>query len=384
MTPSPYDGERPRCHHTCSTTPSRYFSSSQASRLLPMPAWPTSDTRRAAPLAPDRVELLLQEAQLVGPADERRLEGVGPPGAAALADDTDRQPGRDGRRPCPSAPGRRRGRTRSRPRRRSRVASPTRTPPGGATDWSRAAVLTRSPVTIPWPSAPRVTAASPVRTPTRTCEIDARLLAECRDHVDEVEARADRPLGVVLVGDRGAPHRHHGIADELLDDAAVAVDDDAGSLEIAGPGGRASSPDRGRPRWIVKPTRSANRTETTRRSVATARGSATVGSSPAAGRAGLAPPRFVPQLPQNRAPAGFVRAAVRAAAKRRPAFETEAAVRRVGRAAVRAGHSGWRVPEGPALTTLVQAGISAVASGIGAREPRPGRSPGTSRRRAGR
>ena len=47
VTPSPYDGERPRCHQTCSTTPSRYFSSSQASRLLPMPAWPTSETRRA-------------------------------------------------------------------------------------------------------------------------------------------------------------------------------------------------------------------------------------------------------------------------------------------------------------------------------------------------
>ena len=33
---------------TCSTTPSRYFSSSQASRLLPIPAWPTSETSRAA------------------------------------------------------------------------------------------------------------------------------------------------------------------------------------------------------------------------------------------------------------------------------------------------------------------------------------------------
>ena len=38
VTPSPYAGERPRCHQTVSTRPSRYFSSSQASRLLPMPA----------------------------------------------------------------------------------------------------------------------------------------------------------------------------------------------------------------------------------------------------------------------------------------------------------------------------------------------------------
>jgi hypothetical protein len=48
------------------------------------------------------------------------------------------------------------------------VASPTRTAPGGATAWRRAAVLTRSPATSPWKAAPRVTAASPVRTPQRT------------------------------------------------------------------------------------------------------------------------------------------------------------------------------------------------------------------------
>jgi len=47
------------------------------------------------------------------------------------------------------------------------VASPTSTAPGGATDWSRLAVLTRSPATIPWFVAPMVTAASPVRTPAR-------------------------------------------------------------------------------------------------------------------------------------------------------------------------------------------------------------------------
>ena len=39
--------------------------------------------------------------------------------------------------------------------------------PGGAMDWIREAVLTRSPATIPSPSAPMVTAASPVNTPAR-------------------------------------------------------------------------------------------------------------------------------------------------------------------------------------------------------------------------
>ncbi len=45
-----------------------------------------------------------------------------------------------------------------------RVASPTSTVPGGAMPWRREAVFTRSPATIPWPVAPTVAAASPVRT----------------------------------------------------------------------------------------------------------------------------------------------------------------------------------------------------------------------------
>ena len=48
-----------------------------------------------------------------------------------------------------------------------RVASSTSTDPGAATDCTRAAVFTASPATIPSPSAPRVTATSPVTTPAR-------------------------------------------------------------------------------------------------------------------------------------------------------------------------------------------------------------------------
>ncbi len=47
------------------------------------------------------------------------------------------------------------------------VASPTSTVPGAAAAWSRLAVFTRSPATMPCPIAPSVTAASPVRTPAR-------------------------------------------------------------------------------------------------------------------------------------------------------------------------------------------------------------------------
>ena len=46
---------------------------------------------------------------------------------------------------------------------------------------------------------------------------------ELRHGGDEVERRPDGALGVVLVRDRRAPDRHHGVADELLDRAAVAA-----------------------------------------------------------------------------------------------------------------------------------------------------------------
>ena len=52
--------------------------------------------------------------------------------------------------------------------------------------------------------------------------------------VDQVEAGADGTLGVVLAGGRCAPDRHHRIADELLDGAAVAADHVRGELEVAG------------------------------------------------------------------------------------------------------------------------------------------------------
>ena len=49
----------------------------------------------------------------------------------------------------------------------NRVVSSTHTWPGVAADWTRDAVLTASPATMPWLVAPMVTATSPVTTPTR-------------------------------------------------------------------------------------------------------------------------------------------------------------------------------------------------------------------------
>ena len=87
---------------------------------------------------------------------------------------------------------------------------------------------------MPWPSAP---------------ERDRRLAGEhagARAQIRRADsapsaataatrssAGTHRPLGVVLLGDRRAPDRHHGVADELLDRAAVALDQRARRLEVA-------------------------------------------------------------------------------------------------------------------------------------------------------
>ena len=66
--------------------------------------------------------------------------------------------------------------------------------------------------------------------------------------------------------DRRHPeHGHHGVADELLDAAAVALDDALHPLEVRPPAACAAAPDRPiRPR-AVEPARSQNRTVTTLR-----------------------------------------------------------------------------------------------------------------------
>ena len=81
------------------------------------------------------------------------------------------------------------------------VDSPTRTLPGGATLCSRLAVLTRSPATIPWLVAPRVTAASPVRTPARAWIPAPRLVTASTNSSAARTARSASSSCAV-----GAPH----------------------------------------------------------------------------------------------------------------------------------------------------------------------------------
>ena len=53
------------------------------------------------------------------------------------------------------------------------------------------------------------------------------------DGRDELESGSHRSFGVVLLRDRDAPDRHDRVADELLDDAAIAADDGPGEVEVA-------------------------------------------------------------------------------------------------------------------------------------------------------
>ena len=112
------------------------------------------------------------------------------------------------------------------------VASPTSTVPGAATDWMRAAVLTRSPATIPSLVAPMVTAASPLMTPARAWIPGPMAL----HGVDQLQAGANGPFRVVLACRRGAPDGHHRVADELLDDPAVQLHDLGRDAEVPGQG----------------------------------------------------------------------------------------------------------------------------------------------------
>ena len=88
---------------------------------------------------------------------------------------------------------------------------------------------------MPWPWAPtrdgRLAGEHTRPRPEVGC---ADLVAERRDGGGEVERRTHRALGVVLRGDRRAPHRHHRVADELLDRAAVQLDQALARLEVAG------------------------------------------------------------------------------------------------------------------------------------------------------
>ena len=203
-----------------STSPSMYLRNSHASRLLPMPAGPMTDTSRSRALAPVAWNRSLsRRSSSSRPTNgaSRRLRAVPP------ADARPRHAARARPAPAPLALERllagRLERDGAAGRALGRLAHEDRSR-AAATDWRRAAVLTRSPATMPW--FDRADRDGRLAGQDAGARLDAR--TEDADRVDQLERGADGPLGVVLVGGRRSPHRHDRVTDELLDRAAVAVD----------------------------------------------------------------------------------------------------------------------------------------------------------------
>ena len=134
--PSPYAGERPL------VPAHRLDEAVDVLQELPREA-ALADARRPhdrdeprPPLASGRVEQLLEQAELVVAADERRLERLRPVAAAELRHDAQRAPRRHRR--VLALEQLLAGRLEDDRADAARcVASPTSTVPGGATDWSR-------------------------------------------------------------------------------------------------------------------------------------------------------------------------------------------------------------------------------------------------------
>ncbi len=184
-----------------------------------------------------------------------------------------------------------------------RVASSTSTAPGSAAPWMRDAVFTRSPATMPWPTAPtdhrrlagrdrrpRARASSPVRSPSAwTASTSSSATRTARSASSSWAARR-------------APHRHHGVADELLDGAAVALDRARGRRRSSRSGARAPPRGRARPRGRREPDQVGEE----HRHDPPLGGRGRRPAAPSAAR------HRRPQAPQKRSPGSFARAAGRA------------------------------------------------------------------------
>ena len=207
-----------------------YFSNSHESRDLPIPATPTTDTSFARFSSALAWKRSLTSRNSAVAADERRLQ---PGGRAALAASLGRDPQGlpqrhglclalelvlarvgVGDRGLGGAPGRLADEHHSRLGRRLDAR-------GGVDEVAR-----HHPLTL---GAHRDGGL------TREHARARRQIRVDRGHGrDELECGAHRALGVVLVRDRRAPDGHHRVADELLERAAVALDDLTSDVEVAG------------------------------------------------------------------------------------------------------------------------------------------------------
>ena len=180
-----------------------------------------------APIAGGRVVQVLEQRQLIVAANERRLEPLGAPSTAALRDDAQRPPGGDRRGlALEQLVGRLLEGDRTRCGMHRRLA-----------DQHRAL---RSHRLQAAGGVDHVAGDHPL---ADGADRDRRLSGQHAgsslhrrpqpaDAADELERRPHGPLGIVLMAGRRSPDGHHGVADELLDDAAVALDDPAREVEV--------------------------------------------------------------------------------------------------------------------------------------------------------
>ena len=103
----------------------------------------------------------------------------------------------------------------------------------------RWAMFTVSPTTVKFtrPGAPILpTTTGPECRPMRTriggWPAARRTALSSRDHAGDGERRAHRMVGMVLHARQAAPHRHHGVADVLVDHALLVVDAGAEQREV--------------------------------------------------------------------------------------------------------------------------------------------------------
>ena len=155
------------------------------------------------------------------------------------------------------------------------VSAPTTTPIGGAAACRRAAVFTASPVRKPRPDD-RVDVEAHQRLsgvdPAARLQRGAVRARHALESLKKAQPRAHGALGVVLVHRGHAEDPDDGVADELLHDAAMGLDDAAGAgCVVPAAGGRRPRGRRARS-VAVKPTRSQNSVVTTLRSSEAARG----------------------------------------------------------------------------------------------------------------
>ena len=197
-----------------------------------------------------------------------------------------------------------------------RVASSRNTVPGRAAPWMRAAVLTMSPATMPWPTAPIVTAVSPVAIPALAASSSpaspprSRTAAtSSRAARTERSASSSCAAGEPQTATTASP-MNFSMVPPWRSTIARAVSKYRDSSSRTSSGSRPSA-------WVVKPTRSVNSTDTIRRSAAgsSCGAGASIGEpqapqnrssgSFAVPHAGHRASSGVPQLPQNRRPARF-------------------------------------------------------------------------------